>query len=280
MRNFFMKILGKKLTSTGKVSEPYIPSPFPEDYAQEAQAVIKAVKELGSDEDEATIDLSNRFYSNTIYWIERHESVDFESFFNLIVAIKENMPSWIDGNGFRLDHELYVEVIQDKNFFLDPENESFLLRIIALGPEADHFLCEILNDLAKELNQSFVDKSLEILLKRSALNDCNHVAGWTEISGNVIAEFIQTNRLSKSQVNQVIKFLQKISKTLEPWQLDTCRFQLAQNSQTPSDYLVELTQDQAIKFGWVKENEDNGEWAEASFSELAQKNLMLRKAIN
>jgi hypothetical protein len=114
------------------------------------------------------------------------------------------------------------------------------------------------------------------------LNDCEHIQDWpakyninsdVEVSGNVIAEFIQSDRLSESQIVKVIKFLNKIGKNLEQWQIDTCNFHLAQCSLTPADYLATLSKNHASRFGWVRE--DNGDWdfIEISISELAQKNL-------
>jgi hypothetical protein len=282
MIKFLSRLFGKK--SASPIPPPTrVIAPFPDDYAAEAKSMVRLIRSYSDETTEEEIESVNEFFFNTTNWIDHGHDVNLDSFYDLITAIMKYMPSEVatdGGNDFRLDHELYGEGVQNKSFFLDSKNEDFLLKLISLGPEADHFLCEILNDLTKELSQSFIDRSLEILLKRKTLNDCNHVAGWTEISGNVIAEFIQTNRLSELQVNQVIRFLQKISKTLESWQLDTCKFQLAQSPQTPSDYLLELSQDQTIKFGWVKENDDEGEWLEASFSELAQKNLRSREPIN
>lgn len=282
MIKFLSRLFGKKLASPIPPPTRVI-APFPDDYAAEAKNMVRLIRSYSDETTDEEIESVNEFFFNTTNWIDHGHDVNLDSFYDLIAAIMKYLPSEVatdGGNDFRLDHELYGEGVQNKSFFLDSKNEDFLLKLISLGPEADHFLCEILYDLTKELSQSFIDRSLEILLKRTTLNDCNHVAGWTEISGNVIAEFIQTNRLSESQVNQVIKFLQKISKTLESWQLDICKFQLAQNPQTPSDYLLELSQDQTIKFGWVKDNDDEGEWLEASFSELAQKNLRARESIN
>jgi hypothetical protein len=282
MIKFLSRLFGKKTASPIPPPTRVI-APFPDDYAAEAKNMVRLIRSYSDETTEEEIESVNEFFFNTTNWIDHGHDVNLDSFYDLIAAIMKYMPSEVatdGGNDFRLDHELYGEGVQNKSFFLDSKNEDFLLKLIALGPEADHFLCEILYDLTKELSQSFIDRSLEILLKRTTLNDCNHVAGWTEISGNVIAELIQTNRLSESQINRVIRFLQKISKTLESWQSDTCKFQLAQSPQTPSDYLLELSQDQTIKFGWVKENDDEGEWLEASFSELAQKNLRARESIN
>jgi hypothetical protein len=258
------------------------------DYEKEAQVVIRALKESKEDEYEETLDLASEFYENTIEWINDGETVNLESFFEFIVYVRKYLPDWIDGNGFRIDHEIYAEGIMDKDFFLAPENEGFLLKLIALGPEADHFLCCLLSELRSRLSQSFIDLSFEIVTKRSTLNDCEHIQDWpakynfnsdVEVSGNVIAEFIQSDRLSESQIAKVIKFLNKIGKQLEQWQIDTCNFHLAQCSVTPSDYLKTLSKNHTSRFGWVKE--DNGDWdfIEISISELAQKNLEARKSI-
>lgn len=279
MLNVFKQFFGRKPAKS--VPVPRVITPFPEDYPGEVRRIIKLVQSYDEEMSESEVDCVRDFYFDSIDWINSGEELDLDSFYQLIVNIMEHMRSEVStdgGNDFRLDHELYVEGVQDKNFFLDAKNESFLLRIIALGPEADHFLCELTYDLAKELNQSFIDQSLDILLMRSSLNDCNHVGGWTEVSGNVMAEIIQSDRLSASQIGRVIKFLERISKNLEQWQLDACKFQLAQNSQTPSDYLLKLTQEQGNKFGWVKDANDNGEWVETSLSELAQRNLRARES--
>jgi hypothetical protein len=279
MLNVFKQFFGRKPAKSVPVQR--VITPFPDDYPGEARTIIKLVQSYDEEMSESEVDRVRDFYFDSIDWINGGEELDLDSFYQLIVNIMEHMRSEVStdgGNDFRLDHELYVEGVQDRNFFLDAKNESFLLRIIALGPEADHFLCELTYDLAKELNQSFIDQSLDILLMRSSLNDCNHVGGWTEVSGNVMAEIIQSDRLSASQIGRVIKFLERISKNLEQWQLDACKFQLAQNSQTPSDYLLKLTQEQGNKFGWVKDANDNGEWVETSLSELAQRNLRARES--
>ena len=279
MRKVFKHFFGRRPAKS--VPSPRVITPFPEDYPGEVRRIINLVQSYDENMSESEVDCVRDFYFDSIDWINSGEELDLDSFYQLIVNIMKYMRSEVStdgGNDFRLDHELYVEGVQDKNFFLDPKNESFLLRIIALGPEADHFLCELIYDLTKELNQSFIDQSLDILLMRSTLNDCNHVGNWTEISGNVIAEFIQSDRLSASQIGRVIKFLETISKNLEQWQLDTCKFQLAQNSQTPAEYLLELTKEQGNKFGWVKDGNDSGEWVEISLSELAQKNLRARES--
>jgi hypothetical protein len=258
---------------------------FPEDYASEVKTMIELIQSYSDETTEEEIESVNEFYFNTIDWINENEDLNLESFYDLIVAIMKYMRSEVStdqGNDFRLDHELYVEGVQDKNFFVDPKNEAFLLRIIALGPEADHFLCCLLSELRSRLSQSFIDLSFEIVTKRSTLNDCEHIQDWpakynfdsdVEVSGNVIAEFIQSDRLSESQIANVIKFLNKIGNNLEKWQIDTCNFQLAQYSLTPTDYLATLSKNHASRYGWVRE--DNGDWdfIEISIAELAQKNL-------
>jgi hypothetical protein len=279
-----------------KASKPLSPvlrviAPFPEDYAAEVKTMIELIQSYSDETTEEEIESVNEFYFNTIDWINQNEDLNLDSFYDLIVAIMKYMRSEVStdqGNDFRLDHELYTEGVQDKSFFLDPKNEPFLLRIVALGPEADHFLCCLLSELRSRLSQSFIDLSFEIVTKRSTLNNCEHIQDWpakyninsdVEVSGNVIAEFIQSDRLSESQIAKVIKFLNKIGKQLEQWQIDTCNFHLAQCSVTPSDYLKTLSKNHTSLFGWVKE--DNGDWdfIEISISELAQKNLEARKSI-
>jgi hypothetical protein len=255
---------------------------FPDDYAAEAKSMVELIRSYGDETTEEEIESVNDFFFNTTDWIDQGEDVNLDSFYDVIAAIVKYMPSEVatdGGNDFRLDHELYGEGVQDKSFFVDPDNEKFVLKIIDLGPEADHFLCELLHDFGSELEQSFIDQSLNILLKRSTLNICNHAAGWVEVPGNVFAELIGTNRLSESQLEKVINFLDSTSKDLDTSQIEECRFQLAQNSKTPSGYLSKLTQYKDLVFGWVWADEKNGEWIEISIAELAQKNLQARKSI-
>lgn len=290
MIKFLSRLFGKK--SASPIPPPTrVIAPFPDDYAAEAKNMVRLIRSYSDETTEEEIESVNEFFFNTTNWIDHGHDVNLDSFYDLIVAIMKYMRSEVStdqGNDFRLDHELYVEGVQDKDFFLAPENEGFLLKLIALGPEADHFLCCLLSELRSRLSQSFIDLSFEIVTKRSTLNDCEHIQDWpakynfnsdVEVSGNVIAEFIQSDRLSESQIAKVIKFLNEIGKQLEQWQIDTCNFHLAQCSVTPSDYLKTLSKNHTSRFGWVKE--DNGDWdfIEISISELAQKNLEARKSI-
>ena len=199
------------------------------------------------------------------------------------------MPSEVanmGGNDFTLDHELYAEGIQNKHFFSSPQNETFLLKLIAIGPEADHFLCCLITEMGSKLSQSFIDLSLETVMKRSTLNDCNHIQDWPskynfnsciEVSGNVIAEFIRSNYLSELQIAKVINFLGKIG---DKWQIQTCDFYLAQSAQTPLDYLEKLTQNHYTAFCWVRDENDEWDFIETSISALATKNLESRELTN
>jgi hypothetical protein len=281
MIKFFSRIFGKKLASP-LPRQTRVIAPFPDDYAAEVKSIVKLIRNYSDETTEEEIESVNEFFFNTTDWIDQGHDVNLDSFYDLIVAIMKYMLSEVatdGGNDFRLDHELYLEGVKDKSFFVDPDNEKFVLKIIDLGPEADHFLCELLHDFGSELEQSFIDQSLDILLKRSTLNICNHAAGWVEVPGNVFAELIGTNRLSESQLEKVINFLDSTSKDLDTSQIEECKFQLAQNSKTPSGYLSELTQYKDLVFGWVWADEKNGEWIEISIAELAQKNLQARKSI-
>ena len=282
MIEFLSRIFGKKSASPLSASTRVI-APFPEDYADEAKNMVELIRSYSDETTEKEIESVSDFFFNTTDWIDQGEDVNLDSFFDVIAAIVKYMPSEVatdGGNDFRLDHELYFEGVQDKSFFVDPDNEKFVLKIIGLGPEADHFLCELLRNFGRELDQRFIDQSLDIVLERSTLNICNHFAGWVEIPGNVIAELIGTNRLLESQLEKVINFLNSNSKNLDASQIEDCNFQLAQNSKTPSGYLSELTHYQDLVFGWVWTDEKNGEWIEISIAELAQKNLQARKSNN
>ena len=281
------RLLGKKKATTPPPQTRVIAA-FPDNYVAEVKTMIKLIQSYSDETTEEEIESVNEFYFNTIDWINHGVDVNLESFYDLIASIMKYMRSQVStdgGNDFRLDNELYSEGIQGNDFYLDPKNEWFLLKLIAIGPEADHFLCCLLSELRTRLSQSFIDLSLEIVIKRSTLNDCNHIQDWptkyslnadVEVSGNVIAEFIQSDRLTEVQISHVIKFLKKIGKNLEQWQIDTCDFHLAQSTLTPSDYLLNLTQNHSSRFGWVKEA--NGEWdfIEISISALAQRNLQVR----
>lgn len=267
-------------------------APFPDDYAAEVKKMVKLIRSYSDETTEEEIEDINEFFFNTTNWIDNGHDVNLDSFYDLIAAIMEYMPSEVaadGGNDFRLDHELYFEGIQNHEFFTNPENETFLLKLIAIGPEADHFLCCLLRENTKELSQSFVDSSLEIVMKRSTLDDCNHIHDWPskynlnsdiEVSGNVIAEFIQTNRLNELQIARVIQFIEKVSEDLEKWQIDTCNCYLAQSAQTPLDHLQKLTQNHFTGFCWVRDENNEPDFIETSISALATKNLEGRGVTN
>lgn len=280
MRKLFKKFFKKKNEGV-KPAQVRVITPFPEDYAGEVKRILKVIQEYDHNMSEEEIEQVRSFYFDSIDWINSGESLDLDSFYQLIVDIIKYMPSEVStdgGNDFRLENELYWEGVRDKEFFLEPKNEKFLLKIVALGPEADHLLCEILSDLAQDLDQNFLDQCLEIIFKRSTLNDCTHFARWAEVSGNVLAELISANRFSEAQLEKVYKFLDSISANLESWQINECRFQLAQNAKTPLKILQELAQDQSIHFGYVKDDNQGGEWVETEIAMLALRNLQLRES--
>jgi hypothetical protein len=290
MIKFFSRLFGKKSAPLPPPTQ--VVAPFPDDYAAEVESMVKLIRSYSDETTEEEIESVNEFFFNTTNWIDHGHDVNLDSFYDLIAAIMKYMPSEVatdGGNDFRLDHELYFEGIQNSDFFSNPRNETFLLKLIAIGPEADHFLCCLIREIGGELSQGFIDLSLETVMKRSTLNDCDHIQDWPskyninsdiEVSGNVIAEFIQSNRLSEPQIAKVIQFLDKIGKNLEKWQIDTCNFYLAQSAETSLDYLRELTQNQVTDYCWVRD--ENGEWdfIETSISALATKNLESRELTN
>jgi hypothetical protein len=287
MSNFLKRLFGKTLSSPAPTSEPYIPQPFPEDYVQEVQAIIKALKEFRKNEDEATIDLVYDFYVNTIDWIDRHESVDFDSFFNLIVAIKKNMPDWIDGNGFRIHHDIYSEGIPNKEFFTASENEEFLLKLIAFGPDGSHLACILLSEHGDELPQSFIDQILQTVLGQKVLYICDHIqeppshwnsSGDVQTNGSALVELVRTHRLTAQQINKVIEYLER-NKGISKQDLADCNFYLALCPSTSLKYLTELLSDQTLTWGWV-ESEQGRDFVEVTISSLAQKSLTDRKALH
>lgn len=288
MSKFLSRLFGKK--SAALLPPPTrVIAPFPDDYAAEVKSMVKLIRSYSDETTEEEIESVNEFFFNTTNWIDHGHDVNLDSFYDLIAAIMKYMPSEVanvGGNDFTLDHELYFEGIQNREFFSSPDNETFLLKLIAIGPEADHFLCSILIDLGNEMSQSFIDLSLETVLKRSTLNHCDHIQNWPakyninadiEVSGNVIAEFLQSNRLSELQIAKVILFLDKID---DDCQIQTCNFHLAQSAGTPLDYLQKLTQNHVTDYCWVRD--ENGEWdfIETSISALATKNLESRELTN
>ena len=287
MSNFFRRLFGKSVSSPSIVSQPSIPQPFPEDYAQEAQVIIKALKEFGKNEDEATIDLVYEFYVNTIEWIDGYESVDLDSFFNVIVAIKKYMPDWIDGNGFRIDHDIYSEGILNKEFFSASENEGFLLKLVAFGPDGSHLACLLLSEHSDELPQRFIDQILETIVGQKVLHICNHIqeppshwnsSGDLEVNGSALVELVRTHRLTAPQINKVIGYLE-ISKGINKQDLANCNFYLALCPSTSLKYLSKLVSDQTLAWGWVQ-TEQGSDFVEVSISSLAQKSLADRKDLH
>jgi hypothetical protein len=286
MSNFFKRIFGKSLSTPATVSELSIPA-FPEDYAQQAQAIIKVLKEFEKNENEETIDLVYDFYLNTISWIDREEPVNFDSFFSVIVAIKKNMPDWIDGNGFRIDHDIYSEGIENKDFFLVSENEEFLLKLITFGPDGSHLACILLSEHGDELPQSFIDQILETILGQKVLHICDHIqdtpAYWDslgdlQINGSALVELIKTHRLTAPQINKVITYLES-NKAISKHDLADCNFYLALCPTTPTRYLTRLQSDQTLSWGWI-ETEQGRDFVEVTISSLARKSLAARKGIH
>jgi hypothetical protein len=284
MSNLFKRLFGKSLSTPGAVSAPSILT-FPDDYAQEAQAIINALKEFKKNEDEETIDLVYDFYLNTISWIDSGELVDLDDFFKVIVSIKKNMPDWIDGNGFRIDNEIYSEGIEDKEFFFAAENEDFLIKLIAYGPDGSHLACILLSEHGDELPQGFIDRILETILAQKMLHICHHIQGtpahWNslgdlEISGSALVELIRTHRLTAPQINKVITYLES-NKTLSKSDLADCNFYLALCPSTPTKYLTRLQSDQTLAWGWI-EAERGSDFVEVTISSLAEKALAARKS--
>lgn len=284
MKNLFRRLFRKSEIPPAMVSEPRTPPPFPEDYKQEALVIIRALKEFGKNEDEATLDLVYEFYLNTIEWIDGDESVDFDSFFNVIVAIKKYMPEWIDGNGFRIDHDIYSEGIPNKEFFSASENEGFLLKLIAFGPDGSHLACILLSEHADELPQRFIDQILEIIVGQKVLHICNHIqeppshwnsSGDLEVSGSALVELVRTRRLTASQINKVIGYLES-SKGINKQDLANCNFYLALCPSTSKEYLSKLVSDQTLAWGWVQ-TERGRDFVEVSISSLALKSLADRE---
>jgi len=280
MSNFFRRLFGKSVSSPAIVSEPLIPPPFPEDYTQESQVIIKALKEFGKKEDEETIDLVYDFYLNTIEWIDRDESVDFDSFFNVIVAIKKYMPDWIDGNGFRIDHDIYSEGISNKEFFSASENEGFLLKLIAFGSDGSHLACILLSEHGDELPQRFIDQILQILLGQKVPHICDHIqeppthwnsAGDVLTNGSALIELVRTHRLTTPQLKRVIEYLES-NKGINKQDLADYNFYLALCPSTPLKYLTKLLSDQTLAWGWVQ-TEQGRDFVEVTISSLAQKSL-------
>jgi hypothetical protein len=281
MIKFLSRLFGKK--SASPIPPPTrVIAPFPDDYAAEAKNMVRLIRSYSDETTEEEIESVNEFFFNTTNWIDHGYDVNLDSFYDLIAAIMKYMPSEVatdGGNDFRLDHELYFEGIQNSEFFSNPQNQTFLLKLIAIGPEADHFLCCLITEIGSKLGQSFIDLSLETVMKRSVLNDCHHIHGWPpkynfnssiEVSGNVIAEFIRANCLSELQIAKVIQFLGKIG---DKWQIQTCDFYLAQSAQTSLDYLLKLAQNHATDFCWVRDENDEWDFIETSISALATKNL-------
>jgi hypothetical protein len=281
MIKFLSRLFGKK--SAKPIPPPTrVIAPFPDDYAAEAKNMVRLIRSYSDETTEEEIESVNEFFFNTTNWIDHGHDVNLDSFFDLIAAIMKYMPSEVatdGGNDFRLDHELYFEGIQNSEFFSNPQNQTFLLKLIAIGPEADHFLCCLITEIGSKLSQSFIDLSLETVMKRSTLNDCHHIHGWPpkynfnssiEVSGNVIAEFIRANCLSELQIAKVIQFLDKIG---DKWQIQTCNFYLAQSPQTSLDYLLKLVQNHATDYCWVRDENDEWDFIETSISALAIKNL-------
>ncbi len=291
MSGFFSRFFGKKVAAPTPAPARVF-APFPEDYSAEVKGLLRVIRKYEVDSDEEIVERVNEFYFDSIDWINNGEDVDLDSFYELIAAIMKYMRSEVStdgGNDFRLDNELHGEGIQDNEFYLNPKNEKFLLKLIALGPEADHFLCCLLSELGGKLSRTFIDQAFDIVMKRSSLNDCEHIQDWpakynfnsdVEVSGNVVAEFIQRDCLSAPQVLKVIKFLSKNVDNLEEWQIHTCNFQLAQCIHTPLGYLKELASDQTLRFAWVRE--ENGDWdfIETTIAALAQKNMETRESLS
>lgn len=288
MIKILSRLFGKK--SAAPLPPPTrVIAPFPDDYAAEVKSMVKLIRSYSDETTEEEIESVNEFFFNTTNWIDNGHDVNLDSFYDLIVAIMRYMPSEVStdgGNDFRLDHDLYFEGIQNSEFFSSPQNETFLLKLIAIGPESDHFLCCLITEMGSKLSQSFIDLSFETVMKRSTLNDCNHIQDWPskynfnsciEVSGNVIAEFIRSNYLSELQIAKVIKFLGKIG---DKWQIQTCDFYLAQSAQTPLDYLEKLAQNHYTAFCWVRDENDEWDFIETSISALATKNLESRELTN
>lgn len=288
MIKFLSRLFGKKPASPLPPATRVI-APFPDDYAAEVKSMVKLIRSYSDETTEDEIESVNEFFFNTTNWIDHGHDVNLDSFYDLIAAIMKYMPSEVStdgGNDFRLEHELYFEGIQNREFFSNPKNEAFLLKLIAIGPEADHFLCCLIGDIGSEMSRSFIELSLETVMKRSTLNYCNHIHDWPskynfnsdiEVSGNVIAEIVRFNRLSELQIAKIIKFLDKID---DDCQVQTCNFHLAQSAGTPLDYLKKLTQNHVTDYCWVRD--ENGEWdfIETSISALATKNLESRGLVN
>lgn len=293
MINFLKRLFSKGgPEASPKISKPLVPdwvepAIFPQNYSQEALATIKLIKKLQRDEDgdEEQEDLVFNFFMNSIVWINNHEPVNLNSFYDLIVTIRKYMPDWIEGNGLRIAEDLYHEGIQDKKFFISPENEEFTLKLVQLGQDGNHLACILLSEHREECSQSLIDQILEIVLGQKVLYVCDHIqqtpTHWPssrdlEIGGSPLIELIVSHRLTAVQTSKIIKYLES-SQTIDKWHRDSCNFYLALCPTTSLKYLTKLLLDETLTWGWI-ETEGVRDYIEITISSLAKNSLAGRKA--
>lgn len=257
---------------------------YPNDYKAKCDSSIQQLKAAKGDFDLIQSSQAEELFFNSINWINKGIQVDLVALLKLIKAIKRYIPSdcWVEGNEFCLHHDFEVT---NKEFFLNPDNQKFLMELVGMGEDGSHFACCILASSASQLSSEFSDNLLEILLASKRLYECTHIqeppAHWNssrdlEISGSPFIELVRTNRLNESQLVDIYSFVESKRKDVSSTLVSTLESYLAANSHSPSSLLEKFARSQETAWIWM-ETDLGVDYVEKIVGEYAKSRLANRK---
>ena len=247
-----LKILGKmfnKKSPSATSSLQAVRSPYPDDYSAQCAEAIKRLKASKGDYDSILETGVEELFLNSIQWINDGVEVDLVSLLKLIKAIKKYVPadSWIESNAFRVHYDVDI---RNRDFILDPKHSEFLLDLVSLGEDGNHFACNLLVGFKEELTLTFIADLLDVLTASSEVFQCEH---WqlTQVVGSPFIELVRTHRLSTAQLTRIYEFVTSKEKAVPQYLVSTIELYLSNNPQTSVTLLKKFAKNQDSVWAWV-----------------------------
>jgi len=276
VRKIVGKMFGKRNSSVTSSSQAARIA-YPADYSAQCAEVVKGLKASKGDFDAIQETGAEDLFLNSVQWINDGVAVELSSLLKLIKAIKNFVlgDSWIEANEFRVHYDLYSEGITRVDFFLDPANAKFLLELIGLGEDGNHFACCLLQDLGEKLPLKFLQDLLELLIDQSEIYECTH---WQEtpVPGSPFIELIKANRLSGNDLDDLYEHVASKKLKANRYLISLIELYLSLNRQTSEKLLKEFIKNDDAVWAWV-ELDGTEVFSEVVVADYAQRAIATRK---